>query len=52
MPDARIAADSTRGIHIVAEEAGHWILIDEPGAVIDAVKRVVDMCRSCYKAQP
>lgn len=49
---ARIAADSTRGIHIVAEEAGHWILIDEPGVVIDAVKRVVDMCRSCYKAQP
>jgi pimeloyl-ACP methyl ester carboxylesterase len=42
---ARIAAQSPRGTQIVVAEAGHWILIDEPDAVVDAVRRVVEDCR-------
>lgn len=37
---ARIAAQSPRGTQIVVPEAGHWILIDEPDVVVDAVRRV------------
>ena len=39
---ARIAAQSPRGIQIVAEHVGHWIQIDEPDIVVDAVRRVVE----------
>jgi pimeloyl-ACP methyl ester carboxylesterase len=39
---ARIAAQSSCGTHIIAEQAGHWILIDEPDVVVDAVRRVVE----------
>jgi pimeloyl-ACP methyl ester carboxylesterase len=38
---AKIAAESPRGAQIVVEGAGHWILIDQPDAVVDAVKRVL-----------
>lgn len=41
---ARIAALSTRGSHVVAEGAGHWILIDSPEVVVDAVREVVRYC--------
>lgn len=43
---ARIAAQSPRGLQTVVDDAGHWILIDEPGAVVDAVRRVVEDCRA------
>jgi pimeloyl-ACP methyl ester carboxylesterase len=42
---ARIAAQSSCGTHVIAEHAGHWILIDEPDVVVDAVKRVAEWCR-------
>ena len=42
---ARIAALSSRGSHVVAEQAGHWILIDDPDVVVDAVRRVVGQAR-------
>lgn len=38
---ARMAAQSPRGVQIVAEHAGHWIQIDEPDVVIDAIRRVL-----------
>ena len=42
---ARIAAQSPRGRQVVVAEAGHWILIDEPEAVVDAIRRVIEECR-------
>jgi pimeloyl-ACP methyl ester carboxylesterase len=38
---ARIAAQSARGSQVVVDQAGHWILIDEPDSVVDAVRRVI-----------
>ena len=46
MEHANIAAQSSRGSHTVVESAGHWILIDEPDAVVDAVRRVLDRRRA------
>jgi pimeloyl-ACP methyl ester carboxylesterase len=37
----RLAALSTRGVNIVVPHTGHYIQIDQPGAVIDAIRRVV-----------
>ena len=37
----RMAALSTRGRHIMASNSGHWIPLDQPDAVIDAVKEVL-----------
>ena len=42
---ARLAARSTRGRHIVAEGSGHWIPLDRPDVVVDAVREVVDAAR-------
>ena len=36
-----LAARSSRGRHIVAAESGHWIPIDEPQTVVDAIRHVV-----------
>lgn len=41
----RIAALSSRGDNTVVPGAGHYIQIDRPQAVIDAVRRVVDAVR-------
>ena len=35
---------STRGRHIIASNSGHWIPLDQPAVVIDAVKEVL-RCR-------
>ena len=37
----RVAALSTRGRHIMASNSGHWVPLEEPAIVIDAVKEVV-----------
>jgi len=37
----RLAALSTRGLHIMASNSGHWIPLDQPAIVIDAVKEVM-----------
>ena len=37
---ARIAALSTRGSHVIAEGAGHWILIDQPEIVVKAIQEL------------
>lgn len=36
-----IAALSPRGQHIVAQQSGHWVQVEEPQLVIDAIRRVV-----------
>ena len=41
-----MAALSTRGRHIMASESGHWIPLDQPQVVIDAVKEVVAAART------
>jgi pimeloyl-ACP methyl ester carboxylesterase len=36
-----LAARSTRGRHIRASNSGHWIPLDQPAVVIDAVKEIL-----------
>jgi pimeloyl-ACP methyl ester carboxylesterase len=36
-----LAALSTRGRHVIAEKSGHWIPLDEPEVVSDAIKDVL-----------
>jgi pimeloyl-ACP methyl ester carboxylesterase len=33
-----LAALSSRGRHVVAKASGHWIPLDEPGTVVDAIR--------------
>jgi hypothetical protein len=42
---AALAAMSTRGRHVTASSSGHWIALDEPQLVIDAVLEMVDSVR-------
>jgi pimeloyl-ACP methyl ester carboxylesterase len=35
-----LAARSTRGIHLMAANSGHWIPLDEPAIVVDAIRRI------------
>jgi pimeloyl-ACP methyl ester carboxylesterase len=37
---------SPRGVHLVAEEAGHMIPHEQPAAVVDAIRRVIDAARA------
>jgi pimeloyl-ACP methyl ester carboxylesterase len=37
---------SSRGEHLVVPESGHWIQLDAPGTVVDAIGRVVAMVRA------
>jgi pimeloyl-ACP methyl ester carboxylesterase len=37
----RMAALSTRGRHIMAANSGHWVPLDEPAIVVDAVKEIL-----------
>jgi pimeloyl-ACP methyl ester carboxylesterase len=43
---ATVAGASRRGRHIVASKSGHWILLDEPDLVVDAVREMIDTMRS------
>jgi pimeloyl-ACP methyl ester carboxylesterase len=42
----RLAALSERGVSVVVPHTGHYIQIDQPGAVIDAIRRVVAELRN------
>ena len=44
--DAALAQLSSSGRHLISSRAGHWILLDDPSLVIDAVRDVVDRARS------
>jgi pimeloyl-ACP methyl ester carboxylesterase len=43
---AAIAAHSMRGRHIIAEKSRHWIHLDQPELVIDAVREMVSSVRN------
>jgi len=44
-----LAARSTRGRHIRASNSGHWIPLDQPDVVIDAVKEILQAGRNAEK---
>lgn len=47
---AAMAAKSARGRHIVAANSGHWIHLDEPDLVVEAIREMVESVRAS-KAQ-
>ena len=42
---AELADESLQGVHMVAQESGHVIQLDEPELVIDAIRKVVKEAR-------
>jgi pimeloyl-ACP methyl ester carboxylesterase len=38
-----LAAQSTRGAHVIASNSGHWVPLDQPEVVVDAVRAMVNM---------
>jgi pimeloyl-ACP methyl ester carboxylesterase len=48
----RLAAASSRGRHLIAAGSGHWILFDEPGIIVDAVRAILDDLRSSPVPRP
>jgi pimeloyl-ACP methyl ester carboxylesterase len=43
--DAALAASSSRGRHVLASDSGHWVPLDAPQAVIDAIVEIVALNR-------
>ena len=43
--DAALARRSTRGRHILAADSGHWVPLDAPEVVIDAITTLVSEIR-------
>lgn len=41
---------STRGTHVIAKNSGHYIQLDRPEVVIEAIQRVVDQARQAHPA--
>jgi pimeloyl-ACP methyl ester carboxylesterase len=39
--DAALARQSARGRHVLAADSGHWVPLDAPGVVIDAIVEMV-----------
>ena len=37
----RLAEASPHGRHVVATKSGHWILLDEPALIVDAVRTLI-----------
>jgi pimeloyl-ACP methyl ester carboxylesterase len=48
----RLAARSTRGRHLIAERSGHWIPLDRPDVVVQAVRDVVAATRRPGRTVP
>jgi pimeloyl-ACP methyl ester carboxylesterase len=42
---AELAALSTRGKRVIAKESGHYVQVDQPQVVIDAIREVVESAR-------
>jgi pimeloyl-ACP methyl ester carboxylesterase len=40
-----LAAQSSNGKRIVAEKSGHYIQLDQPELVIDAIRQVIEAAR-------
>ena len=47
-----LARQSTRGRHLVAENSGHWIPLDEPAMVVAAIRDVVQAVRAAHGVNP
>jgi pimeloyl-ACP methyl ester carboxylesterase len=45
MEHQAIAALSTRGRHVVARVGGHWVHLDQPDLVVEAIREVVEIVR-------
>ena len=43
---ADLAALSTRGKRVIAQESGHYVHVDQPQVVIDAIRNVVESARA------
>lgn len=44
-----LARRSNFGRHVVARNSGHWVPLDEPSVVIDAIRDVVERCRGAAR---
>jgi pimeloyl-ACP methyl ester carboxylesterase len=42
----KVARLSRRGKHLVATRSGHWIQLDQPELVIEAIRQVVEQVRA------
>jgi pimeloyl-ACP methyl ester carboxylesterase len=40
---AAIAASSERGRHITAQGSGHWVHLDQPEIVIEAIRQILSV---------
>lgn len=40
-----LARQSSRGVHRIASRGGHWINLDDPALVVDAVRELIDVAR-------
>jgi pimeloyl-ACP methyl ester carboxylesterase len=47
-----VACQSTRGRHIIAREGGHWLLLDQPALVVQAIESVVEAIRQPVTGDP
>ena len=46
-----LAGRSMTGRHVIAINSGHWIPLDEPDTIVQAIKDVVSRCRVSSKVQ-
>ncbi len=47
-----LAQLSTRSTHVIAKNSGHYIQLDRPDVVIEAVRNVVERARQAHPAKP
>ena len=50
--DRRLANASSNGCHIISPQSGHWVHLDEPQLVIDAIHDVIRRYREAYSNGP
>jgi len=46
-----MACQSRRGRHVIAREGGHWLLLDQPALVVQAIESVVEEIRATAHAR-
>ena len=50
--DRRLANASSNGRHIISPQSGHWVHLDEPHLVVDAIHDVIRRYREAYSNGP
>ena len=50
--DRRLANGSSNGRHIISPHSGHWVHLDEPQLVVDAIRDVIERYREAYSNGP